>query len=122
MSVRDLPHYTLPAATLADWIESQPEPWWSVDGDHRLTGKANLSSPKVQGTGLGPQVPRSPSVGSASPPAYIALAAGGRLPHRPFRGNSHYRPRGHQVPRLPYRSAQPLSGGLRPPHGPPAPD
>ena len=33
MSVRDKPHYTLPAATLASWIESQPDQWWSVDGD-----------------------------------------------------------------------------------------
>ncbi len=45
MSVRDLPHYTLTAAALADWIESQPEPWWFVDGDPRLTSKVDFPCP-----------------------------------------------------------------------------
>ncbi len=45
MSVRDLPHYTLPATALADWIESQPEPWWIVDGDPRLNSKLDIPCP-----------------------------------------------------------------------------
>ena len=45
MSVRNLPHYTLPAATLADWIERQPDQWWSVDGDPRLMGDVDFPCP-----------------------------------------------------------------------------
>ncbi len=33
MSLKSDPHYTLSAAELADWIESQPDKWWSVYGD-----------------------------------------------------------------------------------------
>ncbi len=36
MSVREKPHYTLSAAALAEWIEKQPDQWWSVDGDCRF--------------------------------------------------------------------------------------
>jgi len=43
--VREKPHYTLPAATLAGWIESQPEQWWSVDGDPRLTAIVDFPCP-----------------------------------------------------------------------------
>jgi hypothetical protein len=45
MSVRQLPHYTLPAATLADWIDSQPDQWWSVDGDYRLMSTVDFPCP-----------------------------------------------------------------------------
>ena len=45
MSLREKPHYTLPAATLAGWIESQPDQWWSVDGDPRLMGIVDLPCP-----------------------------------------------------------------------------
>ena len=45
MSVRDKPYYTLPAATLAAWIESQPDQWWSVDGDPVLTGEIDTPCP-----------------------------------------------------------------------------
>ncbi len=45
MSVKDKPHYTLPAAALASWIEKQPERWWSVDGDPRLTGLVDFPAP-----------------------------------------------------------------------------
>jgi len=45
MSIRDKPHYTLPAATLAGWIESQPDRWWSVDGDPRLTSIVDFPCP-----------------------------------------------------------------------------
>ncbi len=45
MSVRKEPHYTLPAAVLAGWIESQPDQWWSVDGDPRLTSVVDFPCP-----------------------------------------------------------------------------
>ncbi len=45
MSVKDKPHYTLPAATLAGWIESQPDRWWFVDGDPRLTSTVDFPCP-----------------------------------------------------------------------------
>jgi hypothetical protein len=45
MSVRDKPHYTLPASELAAWIERQPDQWWSVDGDWRLTGMVDFPCP-----------------------------------------------------------------------------
>ncbi|HKI34999.1 MAG TPA: hypothetical protein VKA46_24295 [Gemmataceae bacterium] len=45
MSVRDLPHYSLSAATLADWVENQPERWWFVDGDPVLTGEVYFPCP-----------------------------------------------------------------------------
>jgi hypothetical protein len=45
MSVKERPHYTLPAAALAGWIASQPERWWSVDGDPRLTSMVDFPCP-----------------------------------------------------------------------------
>jgi hypothetical protein len=45
MSVKEKPHYTLSAASLAGWIESQPETWWSVDGDPLLTGTVDFPCP-----------------------------------------------------------------------------
>lgn len=45
MSLKDEPHYTLPAAELARWIESQPDQWWAVDGDPRLTSVVDFPCP-----------------------------------------------------------------------------
>jgi hypothetical protein len=45
MSVKEKPHYTLAAATLAGWVEGQPEKWWSVDGDPRLTSILDFPCP-----------------------------------------------------------------------------
>ncbi len=45
MSMREKPHYTLPAAILAQWIESQPDKWWSVDGDPLLTSIVDFPCP-----------------------------------------------------------------------------
>lgn len=45
MSLKDKPHYTLPAAALADWIESQPDRWWAVDGDPELTSVVDFPCP-----------------------------------------------------------------------------
>ena len=43
--MKDKPHYTLPAAALAEWIESQPDKWWSVDGDPTLTSLLDFPCP-----------------------------------------------------------------------------
>jgi hypothetical protein len=45
MAVKERPHYTVPAATLAGWIESQPEKWWVVDGDPLLTSILDFPCP-----------------------------------------------------------------------------
>jgi hypothetical protein len=45
MSLKDKPHFTLPAAALADWIESQPDQWWSVDGDPWLMSVVDFPCP-----------------------------------------------------------------------------
>jgi hypothetical protein len=45
MSMVENPHYTLPAETLAEWIENQPEKWWSVDGDPLLTSVVDFPCP-----------------------------------------------------------------------------
>jgi hypothetical protein len=45
MSLRDKPHYTLKADALAGWIEEQPDQWWSVDGDPRLTSTVSFPCP-----------------------------------------------------------------------------
>jgi hypothetical protein len=44
--IRNLPHYTISAAELAVWIESQGDlSWWSVDGDPLLTGRLDFPCP-----------------------------------------------------------------------------
>lgn len=45
MTIKDHPHYTISAKTLADWIEGQPEKWWSVDGDLHLNGVVDFPCP-----------------------------------------------------------------------------
>jgi hypothetical protein len=45
MSMKAEPHYTLPAAALAEWIESQPDKWWAVDGDPLLTSVVDFPCP-----------------------------------------------------------------------------
>jgi hypothetical protein len=46
MSLRDKPHYSISAAELAKWLESQgPEKWWTVDGDPVLTGRLSVPCP-----------------------------------------------------------------------------
>jgi hypothetical protein len=43
MSIPDEPHYEVPAAELAAWIEQfGPDCWWSVDGDPLLTGLLSI--------------------------------------------------------------------------------
>jgi hypothetical protein len=45
MSLKDKPHYTLPATVLADWIDSQPDRWWLVDGDPWLMSVVDFPCP-----------------------------------------------------------------------------
>ncbi len=45
MSLKSMPHYTLPAAALADWIDSQPDKWWAVDGDPYLMSVVDFPCP-----------------------------------------------------------------------------
>ena len=45
MTIKDRPHYTISAKTLADWIESQPDKWWSVDGDDYLMSVVDFPCP-----------------------------------------------------------------------------
>src|SRR5437588_2679260 len=45
MSVKENAHYTVPAATLAQWIESQPDRWWLVDGDPFLMSRVDFPCP-----------------------------------------------------------------------------
>jgi hypothetical protein len=45
MSLKEKSHFTLRAAALADWIDSQPDCWWLVDGDPRLMGDVNFPCP-----------------------------------------------------------------------------
>ena len=45
MTTEPHPHYTLTAATLADWIENQPDKWWFVDGDPLLTSIVDFPCP-----------------------------------------------------------------------------
>ena len=46
MSILDEPHYEIPAAELAAWIEEHgAETYWGVDGDYRLSGRMFLPVP-----------------------------------------------------------------------------
>jgi hypothetical protein len=45
MSLKEKPHFTLSAAALADWIESQPDRWWGVDGDRHLMSVVDFPCP-----------------------------------------------------------------------------
>ncbi len=38
MSLRDRPHYEIPAEELAAWIERQGDQWWSLDNEPILRG------------------------------------------------------------------------------------
>jgi hypothetical protein len=55
MAVKEKPYYKLPAATLADWLERQPDKWWSVDGDPRLTSLVDFPCPSDE---LAPMIRR----------------------------------------------------------------
>ncbi len=40
-----LPYYSIHAEQLADWLDEQPESWWSVDGDPVLTSHVDFPCP-----------------------------------------------------------------------------
>ena len=39
------PHYVISATELADWLETQTEEWWSVDGDWFLSSTVDFPCP-----------------------------------------------------------------------------
>lgn len=43
--LREYPHYSITAAELAAWLDSQPDCWWLVDGDPVLTGRMDFPCP-----------------------------------------------------------------------------
>src|SRR5262249_30037535 len=44
--IRGGPHYELPSAELAAWLEERgPDRWWNVDGDPLLTGRLTFPCP-----------------------------------------------------------------------------
>lgn len=45
MRLQTMPHYTLSAAALADWIENQPDKWWSVDNEDYLWSVVDFPCP-----------------------------------------------------------------------------
>ena len=45
MRISEKPHYTVSSTTLAEWIENQPDRWWSVDGDPLLTSIVDFPCP-----------------------------------------------------------------------------
>jgi hypothetical protein len=42
MTIKEKPHYTLSADTLAKWIEGQPDAWWLVDEDPIINSTLSL--------------------------------------------------------------------------------
>lgn len=42
MSIREKPHYEIPAAELAAWVERHGEQWWSLDGEVKTLGKLDV--------------------------------------------------------------------------------
>lgn len=46
MAIKDHPHYVVSSRILADWLDSQDdESWWSIDGDHYLSGLLSFPCP-----------------------------------------------------------------------------
>jgi hypothetical protein len=45
MSVKECPHYTVPASMLAEWLDRRPDTWWMVDGDPDLTSSVDFPCP-----------------------------------------------------------------------------
>ncbi|MFO0965135.1 MAG: hypothetical protein U0793_06060 [Gemmataceae bacterium] len=45
-TIQSGPHYEIPAAEFAKWLEQQaPDSWWNVDGDPLLTGRLSIPCP-----------------------------------------------------------------------------
>lgn len=45
VTVKSQPHFSLPAEEFAEWLESQPNGWWFVDGDPELTVQVDFPCP-----------------------------------------------------------------------------
>jgi hypothetical protein len=45
MPLKERPYYTIPAVALAEWIDNQPDKWWSVDGDPLLSSMVDFPCP-----------------------------------------------------------------------------
>ncbi len=45
MNVLERPHYVVKPTELADWLDREPETWWMVDFDPRLTGRVDFPCP-----------------------------------------------------------------------------
>jgi hypothetical protein len=52
MSVHERPHYVIKPAELAKWLDQEPDTWWRVDGDPRLTGDVIFPSPSREFTDI----------------------------------------------------------------------
>jgi hypothetical protein len=48
MSVLERPHYVIKPTELADWLDQEPETWWMVDFDPRLTGEVDFPCPSEE--------------------------------------------------------------------------
>lgn len=45
MSVLERPHYVIKPTDLARWLDQEPETWWMVNFDPRLTGTVDFPCP-----------------------------------------------------------------------------
>jgi hypothetical protein len=48
MSVLEQPYYVIKPTELAEWLDQEPETWWIVDGDPRLTGQVDFPCPSEE--------------------------------------------------------------------------
>ena len=48
MSVLERPHYVIQPTDLAEWLDQEPETWWMVYFDPRLTGKVDFPCPSEE--------------------------------------------------------------------------
>lgn len=43
-----LPYFTIEAEELAKWLDTQPDAWWTVDGDPLLTSRVDFPCPSEE--------------------------------------------------------------------------
>ncbi len=48
MSVLERPRYLIKPTDLAQWLDQEPETWWMVDFDPRLTGRVDFPCPSEE--------------------------------------------------------------------------
>jgi hypothetical protein len=44
-TLKELPYFIISAEAIADWLDRQPDIWWYVDGDPKLTSKVDFPAP-----------------------------------------------------------------------------